>query len=109
MRIAPSKVALTLVLLASLSIGAWVLFFPHPIPPERSQTIGFEALTRTWYPDSPRMISSGKHDHTIGVLALYCLLFSSIGEESRPRPHVSPSERETPASDALRRPHVHNP
>ena len=109
MRIAPLKVALALVLFASLSFGAWALFFHQPILPERSQPIGFEGPTRTSYPDSPRLISSSKYDHTIGVFALYCFLFSSIGEQSQPWPHVSPSKRETIASDALRRPHIHNP
>jgi hypothetical protein len=109
MRVAPLKVALALVLLASLSFGAWALFFYHPIPPERSQTIGFEDPTRTSHPDSPRLISSSKFDHTIGVFALYCLLFSSIGEQSHPWPHVSPSKRETTPSDALRPPHAHYP
>ncbi len=109
MRIAPLKIALALVLFASLSFGAWALFFHHPIPPERSQAIGFEGPTRTSYPDSPRLISSGKHDHTVGVFALYCLLFSSIGEQGQPWPHVSPAKRETTPSDALHRPHAHSP
>lgn len=86
MRIAPLKIALALVLFASLSFGAWDLFFHHPIPPERSQAIGFEGPTRTSYPDSPRLISSSKYDHTVGVFALYCLLFSSLGEQNQPWP-----------------------
>jgi hypothetical protein len=108
MRIAPLKIALALVLFAFLSFGAWALFFHHPIPPERSQAIGFESPTQTSYPDSPRLISSRTYDHTIGVFALYCLLFSSLGEQSQPWPHISPSKRETIPSDALRRPHIYN-
>ena len=108
MRIAPLKIALALVLLASLSFGAWDLFFHHPIPPERSQAIGFEGPTRTSYSDLPRLISSSTYDHTISVFALYCLLLSSLGEQSQPWPRISPSKRETIPSDALRRPHIHN-
>jgi hypothetical protein len=109
MRIAPLKIALAPVFLVSLSLGAWALFFHQPIPSERSQSIGFEGPTRTSYPDSPRLISSSKYDHTIGIFALYCLLFSSIGEQNQPWPHVPPSKRETIASDAVHRPHFHNP
>lgn len=81
MGIAPLKIALALVLLASLSFGAWALFFHHPIPPERSQATGFEGPTRASYPDSPRLISSSTYDHTIGVLL--SIAFSSPLSESR--------------------------
>jgi hypothetical protein len=36
MRIAHLRITLALVLIAFLSFGAWVFFFHHPLPPEKS-------------------------------------------------------------------------